>query len=83
MMATIREIAELAGVSIATVSNVLNNKPGVKQETAETILQIADKLNYRPNLNARSLKLGDSRTVGIITEDFQHAGDCRRRGFRL
>ena len=69
MMATIREIAELAGVSIATVSNVLNNKPGVKQETAETILQIADKLNYRPNLNARSLKLGDSRTVGIITED--------------
>ena len=68
-MATIREIAELAGVSIATVSNVLNNKPGVKQETAEMILQIADKLNYLPNLNARSLKLGNSRTVGIITED--------------
>lgn len=68
-MATIREISALAGVSIATVSKVLNNKPGVKQETAEMILKIADSVNYRPNLNARSLKLGDARTIGIITED--------------
>lgn len=68
-MATIREISALAGVSIATVSKVLNNKPGVKQETAEMILKIAASLNYRPNLNARSLKLGDARTIGIITED--------------
>ena len=36
-MATIREISEQAGVSIATVSKVLNGKPGVKQETAEEI----------------------------------------------
>lgn len=56
-MATIREISDRAGVSIATVSKVLNNKSGVKQETADRILQIADQLNYRPNLNARSLKL--------------------------
>lgn len=68
-MATIREISALAGVSIATVSKVLNNKPGVKQETADRILKIADSLNYRPNLNARSLKLGNTRTLGIITED--------------
>ena len=66
-MATIREISDRAGVSIATVSKVLNNKSGVKQETADRILQIADQLNYRPNLNARSLKLGDARTIGIIT----------------
>lgn len=68
-MATIREISAVAGVSIATVSKVLNNKPGVKPETAEMILKIAASLNYRPNLNARSLKLGDARTIGIITED--------------
>lgn len=68
-MATIREIAELAGVSIATVSNVLNNKPGVRPETAATILEIANRLNYRPNLNARSLKMGSTRTIGILTED--------------
>lgn len=69
-MATIREISDRAGVSIATVSKVLNNKSGVKQETADRILQIADQLNYRPNLNGPgSLKLGDAHTIGIITED--------------
>ena len=68
-MATIREISEQAGVSIATVSKVLNGKPGGKQETAEEILSIADSLNYRPNLNARFLKSGRSQTLGIITED--------------
>lgn len=41
-MATIREISDRAGVSIATVSKVLNNKSGVKQETADRILQIAE-----------------------------------------
>ena len=76
-MATIREISDRAGVSIATVSKVLNNKSGVKQETADRILQIADQLNYRPNLNARSLKLGDARTIGIITEDL--TSSTRRR----
>lgn len=68
-MATIREISERAGVSIATVSKVLNGKPGVRQKTADEILAIADKLNYRPNLNARFLKSGHSQTLGIITED--------------
>lgn len=68
-MATIREISERAGVSIATVSKVLNGKPGVKQETIEEILSIAHDLNYRPNLNARFLKSGRSQTLGIITED--------------
>lgn len=68
-MATIREISEKAGVSIATVSKVLNGKSGVKQETASEILAIADRLNYRPNLNARFLKSGRSQTLGIITED--------------
>ncbi len=68
-MATIREISQRAGVSIATVSKVLNGKPGVNQNTANEILEIADSLNYRPNLNARFLKSGKSKTLGIITED--------------
>lgn len=68
-MATIREISERAGVSIATVSKVLNGKSGVRPETAQEILSIADSLNYRPNLNARFLKSGRSQTLGIITED--------------
>ncbi len=68
-MATIKEISEKANVSIATVSNVLNEKPGVKKETIEKVLAVADELNYRPNLFARSLKRGQSHTLGIITED--------------
>lgn len=68
-IATIREIAEQAQVSIATVSKVLSDKPGVKRETRELVLRIAKDLNYRPNLNARHLKIGQSRTLGIITED--------------
>ena len=68
-MATIRQISERANVSIATVSKVLNGKRGVNAETREHVLRMAKELNYRPNLNARSLKAGNSRTIGIITED--------------
>ncbi|MDD4075909.1 MAG: LacI family DNA-binding transcriptional regulator [Eubacteriales bacterium] len=68
-MSTIKEISDRANVSIATVSKVLNGKPGVNSETASHVLRIADELHYRPNLNARNLKVGSSRTLGIITED--------------
>ncbi|MEM5770216.1 MAG: LacI family DNA-binding transcriptional regulator, partial [Bacillota bacterium] len=68
-MATIREISEKAGVSIATVSKVLNGKKGVSQATIDSVLSIARELSYRPNLTARSLKNGQSRTLGVITED--------------
>jgi len=68
-MATLKEISEKAGLSIATVSKVLNNRPGVNSETYDFVMSIAKELNYRPNLNARNLKRGNSRTLGIITED--------------
>lgn len=68
-MATIRDIAEHANVSIATVSKVLNGKRGVNKSTASAVLSIAQELNYRPNLNARFLKIGHSKTLGVITED--------------
>ncbi|WP_319415235.1 LacI family DNA-binding transcriptional regulator [Marispirochaeta aestuarii] len=68
-MATIREIADCAEVSIATVSKVLNGLPGVSRETQDTVMAAAKRLKYRPNLNARNLKMGMSRTLGIIAED--------------
>ena len=68
-MSTIRSIAEQANVSIATVSKVLNGKSGVREETRKMILEVARQLNYRPNLNARSLKSGKASTIGIIAED--------------
>ncbi|MBQ9136675.1 MAG: LacI family DNA-binding transcriptional regulator, partial [Lachnospiraceae bacterium] len=48
-MATIKEIAELAGVSRGTVDRVLNNRGSVNQATAEKILEIAKALDYKPN----------------------------------
>lgn len=68
-MATIREISKIANVSIATVSKVLNGKKGVSQATIDNVLAIAKELDYRPNLTARNLKKGQSRTLGVITED--------------
>ncbi len=68
-MATIREISEQAGVSIATVSKVLNGQTGVSSKTRDRVLGVAKRLNYRPNLYARHLKTGMSRTLGIIAED--------------
>lgn len=68
-MATIRDIAEMANASIATVSKVLNNKGGVSDHTRAIVLEAAKQLNYYPNLNARHLKTGKSHTIGIITED--------------
>ncbi len=55
-MATIYDIAKLAGVSPATVSRALNQKGQVKEETRKKILEIAEELNYSPNYLAREFK---------------------------
>lgn len=68
-MVTIKEISQKAGVSIATVSKVLNGKPGVHRQTAETVRTIAKEMQYRPNQYARNLKKKQHHTIGIITED--------------
>lgn len=69
-MITIKEIARLAGVSTATVSNVLNGKSGAasKSKTRE-IIDLAGDLRYTPNTLARSLQQKKTNTIGIIAED--------------
>ena len=68
-MATIKEVAKECGVSIATVSNILNGKGRVGEETKERILKTAKEMGYVPNMMAKNLKQRSSRTIGIITED--------------
>ncbi len=68
-MANMKDIAQKAGVSVATVSKVLNGLGGISQKTTQEILSIAKELNYRPNLYARNLKTKQSHTIGIIIED--------------
>ena len=64
--ATIREVAEMAGVSQMTVSRVLNRRESVKESTREKVEEAIQALNYRPNLLARSLAGGKSLFIGLI-----------------
>jgi LacI family transcriptional regulator len=68
-MATIRDVAESAGVSYATVSHVINNTRLVSPETRERVLAAMDALNYRPNALARSLRQGKTNTLGLVLPD--------------
>lgn len=69
MAIKLRDVAAKAGVSISTVSNVLNGytKSGIKRETCEKVLKIANDMGYRPNAIARSLRYQRSNTVGFYT----------------
>lgn len=62
-MPTLRELAEQLGVSIATVSRALNDKPGVSEATRQRVLQLASELHYRPNQAARNLSTSRMHTV--------------------
>ncbi len=68
-MTTIKEIAKVCGVSVATVSNVFTGKGRVSEERRQYILKTAKEMNYVPNDLARSLKQRSTKTIGIITED--------------
>ncbi len=65
-MTTINDIAKIAKVSKATVSKVINDYPGVKEETKENVLKIMKKKNYWPNSIARSLTTNKTFTIGIF-----------------
>lgn len=68
-MATIKEIAKECNVSIATVSNILNQKGKVSEETRKIVLEAVEKMNYVPNVAAKNLKQRTAKTIGVITED--------------
>lgn len=63
-MATIKDVAREAGVSIATVSYVMNDTGSVKTETRRRVLEAARELNYRPSITARSLQAGRTHLIG-------------------
>ena len=68
-MATIQEVAARAGVSIATVSHVLNNTRFVSEETRAVVLEAIRELNYHPSAAARSLSSRKTRTIGMVISD--------------
>lgn len=68
-MVTIKDVAQLAGVSISTVSNVLNESKYVSPELSEKVYDAVNKLGYITNTVASNMKKGYTRTIGVITSD--------------
>ncbi len=66
MRATIKDVAKLAGVSVASISRYLNNKGYISDVTKEKIKQAIHELNYQPNEVARALFKRQTKTIGVI-----------------
>ena len=70
---TVKDVAKLAEVSIATVSRVINHDPRVRQETRDKVKKIIDKFGYQPNMLARSLVTKKTSTIGVVLSDITNA----------
>ena len=70
---TIHDIAQLARVSVGTVSNVLNNRQSVREELALRVTNAATKLGYRRNLNAASLRSNQTDTIAAVVPNIENA----------
>jgi LacI family transcriptional regulator len=68
-MATIKDVAELAGVSFKTVSRVINRSPYVRDEVRQKVLRAADTLEYRPHHHARHMRTKRSKVFGFLSDD--------------
>ena len=68
-MATIKDVARAAGVSVATVSRVCNGSPLVKEETRQHVGEVAARMGYSPHGAARSLITSRTSTIGVLLPD--------------
>ncbi len=68
-MTTIKDLAARVGVSVATVSNVLNDKPNVGDAVREKVLRAARELGYRPHRAAQAMRKGRTRAIGLVLPD--------------
>jgi len=75
-MTTQKDIAEKAGVTVTTVSRVINNRGYIAEETRNKVFQVMEELNYRPNAVARSLSRKKSNVLGVILPTVKHPFFC-------
>ncbi len=71
-MVKIKDVADAAGVSTATVSRVLANKPHVRPEVQKRVLEVVRKLDYQPNRVAQSLRSNTSKIIALIVADIEN-----------
>lgn len=70
--ATIRDVARKAGVSVGTVSRVVNGHPSVTEAKKHAVLQVIAELGFQPDAAAQSLRRGTNRTLGVIVPDLRN-----------
>ncbi|MFM7018260.1 LacI family DNA-binding transcriptional regulator [Flavobacterium sp.] len=69
---TLKQIAETLGISITTVSKALKNYPDVSEKTKQSVLDLANNLQYTPNSFAVNLRMKESKTIGLIIPEVVH-----------
>src|SRR5213082_955374 len=79
MTFTMKRVALELGVSITTVSKVLNNQPDIGPATRARVLKKVEELGYRPNAVARSLTLRRTQTLGVVIPDLMHSFFVEKR----
>lgn len=90
---TIKDVAREAGVSIASVSNALNDVDVLKPETKQHILDVAERLHYIPDINGRGLKSGKTKVIGLFVASIEGSyygavaesifWECQKHGYEL
>lgn len=69
---TMKDVARVAGVSVGTVSRVINNEPGIKESTLEKVNAAIKELNYIPDVYARGMKKNKTETIALIIPTVWH-----------
>lgn len=71
-MINIKTVAKSAGVSASTVSRVLSGKSYVNEKTRQRVLKVVEELNYKPNILAKSLKMGHTNTIALMVPSIEN-----------
>ena len=74
-MASIKDVAKKAGVSIGVVSRAFNNYPDISEKTRQKIFEVAKELNYSPNIVAKNLSSKKQMTIGLISSGMLDSGE--------
>ena len=71
-MATLKDVARESGLTVGTVSRVLNNRGYISEKTRQKVYEVMEELNYQPNEMARSISKRKSNTIGVIVPHIVH-----------
>lgn len=92
-MATLKDVAKASGLTVGTVSRILNNRGYISDKTREKVYQVMKELNYQPNETARALSKQKSNTIGVILPNIEHPyfskvlsrleREAARQGYRI